>query len=216
MLGVGGIVVVWLSAYFGRLPILFYFTIFAAATAVWSAAAQSFESYMASRVLNGFFAVASAGSGLMWINDVWFFHERPRVINVWACAIVLSPFFGPQFMAAIVAVTSWRVGMYLNFGIFMLSLAIVVILGQETFYPRHKPQAQIVDLQAMPRWKRLTGVAQVQTKWIDNTIVSAASRMAITATRLPVILICLFFFLDFGWTVRDTFPEHCGFMLTRL
>lgn len=68
MLGVGGLVTVWLSAYFGRLPVLFYFTVIAAATAIWSAAAGSFESYMASRILNGFFVVAAAGGGLMWIN----------------------------------------------------------------------------------------------------------------------------------------------------
>lgn len=82
MLGAGGLFVVWLSAHFGRLPILFYFTLLASATAAWSAAAQSFESYMASRILNGFFVVAAAGGGLMWINDVFFFHERPRMINL--------------------------------------------------------------------------------------------------------------------------------------
>ena len=40
MLGAGGLFVVWLSAYFGRLPVLFWWTIIAAATAVWSAAAE--------------------------------------------------------------------------------------------------------------------------------------------------------------------------------
>lgn len=65
MLGVGGIATVWLSAYLGRLPIIFWFTLVAGATAIWSAAAGSFESYMASRILNGFFVVAAAGGGLM-------------------------------------------------------------------------------------------------------------------------------------------------------
>ena len=71
MLGVGGLVVVWFSAYFGRLPVLFWFQCFSAATAAWAAAAQSFDSYMAARLLNGFFSVAAAGGGLMWIKDVW-------------------------------------------------------------------------------------------------------------------------------------------------
>jgi hypothetical protein len=67
MLGVGGLAAVWLSAWGGRLPVLFWFGCFSAGTAVWSAAAKSFESYMASRILNGFFAVAAAGGGLMWM-----------------------------------------------------------------------------------------------------------------------------------------------------
>lgn len=203
MLGIGGIATVWLSAYFGRLPVLFYFTIIAAATAIWSAAAGTFESYMASRILNGFFVVAAAGGGLMWINDVFFFHERPRMINVWSVAIITSPFLGPAFMAAIIQVTSWRVGMYLNFGIIMTSLLTITFLGDETFFPRHKRSTEIPDIMALPRWQRLLGIAQTKTKFTSNTIISAGSRTVMTATRFPVIIICLFYFFDFGWTIGN-------------
>jgi hypothetical protein len=59
MLGAGGIVVVALSAYFGRLPILFWFSILALVTAAWSAAAKSFESFEAARILHGFFSTVA-------------------------------------------------------------------------------------------------------------------------------------------------------------
>jgi hypothetical protein len=121
MLGVGGIAVIILSAWAGRLPVLFWFGCLSAGTAAWSAAAKSFESYMASRILNGFFVVAGAGGGLMWIKDVWFFHEHARKINIWSTAIILSPFLGPQFMAAILSTSTWRTGMWLNFGIITVS-----------------------------------------------------------------------------------------------
>ncbi len=52
MLGAGGIVAVALSAYIGRLPVLFWFTVLAVATAIWCTAAQSFDSFMAARILN--------------------------------------------------------------------------------------------------------------------------------------------------------------------
>ena len=120
------------------------------------------------------------------------------MINVWSTAIILSPFLGPQFMAAIVQVASWRVGMYLNFGIIMTSLVTIILIGQETFYPRHKRSADIVDIAAFPRWQRLLGLAQVKTKYTDNTILSAGSRLVLTATRLPVIITCLYYFFDFG------------------
>jgi len=100
MLGAGGIVVVALSAFFGRLPVLFWFSILAFLTAAWSAAATTFQSFAAARILHGFFStVAQAVSfgpylpidwktihgfvinflqgGLMFIKDMFFFNEHP-------------------------------------------------------------------------------------------------------------------------------------------
>ena len=109
MLGAGGVFVVALSAYFGRLPVLFYFMVLATATAIWCAAAQSFESFMAARILNGFFSTVAQGGGLMFIFDMFFFHERARKINIWAGFIVLSPYFGPLFAAFMISTQKWQV-----------------------------------------------------------------------------------------------------------
>lgn len=78
------VTVVIFSAYFGRLPVLFYFLVIALATAAWCAGATSFESFMAARILNGFFSTVSQVGGLMFIQDMFFFHERARKINIWA------------------------------------------------------------------------------------------------------------------------------------
>jgi predicted MFS family arabinose efflux permease len=61
MLGPGGLATIILAAYFGRLPTLWYFVIIALLTAAWCAAATSFESFMAARVLNGFFSTVAQG-----------------------------------------------------------------------------------------------------------------------------------------------------------
>ena len=61
MLGPGGIATIILSAYFGRLPVLFYFVVLALATAIWCAAALSFNSFFAARILNGFFSTVAQG-----------------------------------------------------------------------------------------------------------------------------------------------------------
>ena len=63
-LGSGGLFTVWLSAYFGRLPILVFFTSMALGTAAWCAAATSFNSYMAARILNGFFSIVAQAVGI--------------------------------------------------------------------------------------------------------------------------------------------------------
>lgn len=61
MLGAGGITAVALSAYFGRYPVLFWFIVLALATAIWCAAATTFDSFMAARILNGFFSTVAQG-----------------------------------------------------------------------------------------------------------------------------------------------------------
>lgn len=63
---------------------MFYFLVVALATAIWCAAATTFDSFMAARILNGFFSTVSQGGGLMFIQDMFFFHERARKINLWA------------------------------------------------------------------------------------------------------------------------------------
>ena len=62
-LGAGGLFTVLLSAYFGRLPIMFYFMSIAVGTSAWCAAATSFNSYMAARILNGFFSITAEAVG---------------------------------------------------------------------------------------------------------------------------------------------------------
>lgn len=73
------------SAYFGRYPVMFFFLVVATATAAWCAAAKSYGSFMAARVLNGAFSTVTQGGGMMFIQDMFFFHERAKKINIWAC-----------------------------------------------------------------------------------------------------------------------------------
>lgn len=73
-----------LSAFFGRLPVVFWFLLISTATAAWCAGATSFESFMAARILNGFFSTVSQAGGLMFLKDIFFFHEQARKINIWA------------------------------------------------------------------------------------------------------------------------------------
>lgn len=93
MVGAGGVVAVMFSAYFGRLPILFWFMVVALATAAGQAGSHGFNGFFVPRVLNGFFAGAAQGvrralvfcckrelmraqSGLMFIKDMFFLHEH--------------------------------------------------------------------------------------------------------------------------------------------
>ena len=61
MVGAGGVIAVMFSAYFGRLPVLFWFMVIALATAAGQAGSHGFNGFFAPRVLNGFFAGAAQG-----------------------------------------------------------------------------------------------------------------------------------------------------------
>lgn len=64
-LGAGGLFTVLLSAYFGRLPVLVFFMSMALGTSAWCAAATSFDSYLAARILNGFFSSATQAVSIL-------------------------------------------------------------------------------------------------------------------------------------------------------
>jgi Major Facilitator Superfamily len=199
MLGAGGVVVVALSAYFGRLPILFYFLVLATATAIWCAAAATFESFMAARILNGFFSTVSQGGGLMFIYDMFFFHERARKINIWAAFIILSPYFGPLFAAFIISTQRWQVPFWVYVAETALCLVLTILFVEETYYDRRLAAA------AQPprgsRMSRLLGMSQFRSRHLRNTFAQAMLRPIKVLLKPTVFLSALYYLLTFAWVV---------------
>ncbi|KAL2863368.1 major facilitator superfamily domain-containing protein [Aspergillus lucknowensis] len=199
MLGAGGPFVVALSAYFGRYPVLFYFMVLAVATAVWCAAAQSFESFMAARILNGFFSTVAQGGGLMFIKDMFFFHEQARKINIWSAFIILSPYMGPLLAAFIIntQIWQWAFGVYaIETG---LCLVAIVLFVEETYYDRKNKQFELVP--NAPRWKRMLGIQQRQANYIANTPLDAVMRLVTVLLKPVIIWAVLYYLLTFAWVV---------------
>lgn len=103
-----GLFAVALSSYFGRLPVLFVFQYIAFATCAWAAAVTDYKSFEAARVLNGFFESAGQCGALMWIKDIYFFHEQPRKIDLVELAIIISPYAGPLIASFIIYKPTWN------------------------------------------------------------------------------------------------------------
>ena len=59
--GIGGVIAVLLSVWWGRLPVLFWFTVVALCTAAGAASANSLAGFIISRILNGISASAAQG-----------------------------------------------------------------------------------------------------------------------------------------------------------
>lgn len=194
-LGAGGLFVVALSEYFGRAPVLLFFQLMATVTSIWCAVAVTFDSFEAARIVNGFFAIVAQAGGLMWIKDLFFFHEHPRKINIWAGGVIVSPYLGPLTAAFVTWHTTWRWA----YGIYAIlngvGLLLILSFGDETFYDRSLPQAQ------QPAWKsrflRLIGIE----RHARVSILNAAARPAIAILKVPLLMVVVYYFLNFAWII---------------
>lgn len=106
-------------------------------TCAWSAAATSFDSYLAARIVNGFFCSVGQGGALIWIKDLFYYHEHPRAINYVEFAIILSSYLGPLITAFIVSGTTWRWAFWLCTILAGISLTLVFCFGRDAFRPQH-------------------------------------------------------------------------------
>ncbi|MCJ1302503.1 hypothetical protein MMC08_005306 [Hypocenomyce scalaris] len=199
MLGAGGVFVVAFSAYFGRYPILFWFMILAVATAIWCTAATTFHSFMAARILNGFFSTVAQGGGLMFIKDLFYLHEHARKINIWAAFVVLSPYFGPLFTAFIISTQKWQWA----FGLYSietgLCLIAIILFFDETFYNRRIPRSQQPPRRS--RLMRMVGIEQWRSRSQRSSFFEAMARPLQMIIRIPVLLSFFYYLLTFAWVV---------------
>jgi len=193
-IGACGLFVVALAGFFGRLPVTFFFQSVMVGTCVWSAASTSFDSYLAARIINGFFCSVGQGGALMWVKDLFFFHEHPRVINYIEFSIILSPYVGPLVTSFIVSGTTWRWAFWVCTILACISWFLVFFLD-ETYFDRTSP--------VVPRGSyisRLTGVQQAKS-WRQRSLLQAFGRPLIAITKIPVLTILVYYFLNFAWVI---------------
>lgn len=198
-LGICGLVVVALSNYFGRLPVIFLFQSLALATCAWAAAATSLKSFITARILNGLVASAAQGGALMWIKDLFFFHEHPRKINYVEFPIILSPYLGPLITAFIEYKVSWRWGFWVCTILWGIGWLLIAGLLDEPYYDRTIPEEQQAPRQS--RWLRLIGVEQLRAARSERRPLSVMVQPIMVITKLPVLLIVIYYFLNFAWVI---------------
>lgn len=201
MLGAGGVVVVALMAYFDRLPVLFWFTVMALWSIAWCAAPASFDQFMAARILNGFFSTVAQGSGLIFINDVFFVHEHARKINIWSFFIILSPYLGPLCTAFIISRYNWNWAFWLSTLLHGLCLLGILLVIDETYYDRRIPEDQ-QPARGLRVW-RLIGIEQWRSRHRRNSFLGALSRPAQALIKPVVFLSTIYYLFIFAWVIGE-------------
>ena len=137
--------------------------------------------------------------GLMMIQDIFFFHEHPRKINMWSGAIIVSPYIGPLITAFIINKKPWPDAYWVTTGIAALCWLLVIGLADETIYNRRLQSAQ--QLPPKSRLLRLIGVEQWRSRRHRQSLAQAVMRPIIAFSKVPVILCTVFYFLNFAWAI---------------
>lgn len=131
----------------------------------------------------------------MWIKDIFFFHEHPRKINIWAGGVILSPYLGPFTAAFVVSKLSWRWAFWIYVILNAIGLVVILAVADETFYDRAIPRDH------QPVWKsrliRLLGFE----KHASASLLTSVARPAIAVSKLPVFLVVVYYFLNFAWII---------------
>ena len=135
----------------------------------------------------------------MYIQDIYFFHEHPRKINIWSGAYILSPHLGNLFASFIVYYKKWPDAYWVATGVAALGFLLVLAFMDETIYNRGLDPSQ----QPIPKSRalRLIGVEQWRSRRQRQTLLQACTRPVIALSKLPVLLCVIYGFLNFAWFI---------------
>ena len=135
----------------------------------------------------------------MYIQDIFYFHEHPRKINIWAGSTIISPYIGPLIAAFIVYKKPWADVFWVNTGLTAFAWLLIVFFMDETIYNRRiEPSAQIPP---KSRIMRLIGVEQWKSRHNRQTFTQAILRPLIAISKVPVLLSTIYYFLNFAWII---------------
>ena len=139
------------------------------------------------------------GSGLIFINDIFFLHEHARKINYWSFAIILSPYLGPLCTAFIIIDNDWNWAFWLSTLLHGLCLLAIVFLAEETDYDRRLPESQQPPRGS--RIARLVGIQQWKSRHQRNTFWGAMTRPVQAICKPTVFLATVYYLFIFAWVV---------------
>ena len=119
-----------------------------------------------------------------------------------SASIVVSPYIGPMVGSFIAWRTSWRWSYWVLTMLTGFILVIVILFLDETYYPRASiRKGYRVKKPAQSHIMRIVGVEQRRRGLMELPMLQAALRPFLAGLKPPVILLALYYCLNFGWVV---------------
>lgn len=136
-LGLGNIFWVPLAVKIGKRPVLILCSAIFFASSIWSAEATSYGSLLAARIVQGFGASASEALGAAIVADIFFLHERGRLIGFYTLMISTGSALGSLFAGFVInSSQNWRWINWMNSILTGACFLLVLILQPETNFER--------------------------------------------------------------------------------
>ncbi|KAF9062021.1 MFS general substrate transporter [Rhodocollybia butyracea] len=204
----GGLFAVILIRRYGRLPVLFWSQVLAAAFLAGCTFAPNLRTFTVMRCLTALF-----GFGLYVVTDLFPFHLQARKLNIWTMGFILSPFISPFAFGFLVARLSWRWA----YGIGSIYGAIVCILimlfMEETMYDRNiDPIPEPAEEGFSYRFKTLIGITGYKMSKYRLSWYEATASLFRVVWRPHLLIILVFEALVFGFSIgiNVTTPVFLG------
>ena len=185
--GIGGLIVIPISSWWGRAPLLFWTTIAGTLFTLACTVTDNFTVFYAFRAFMGLTLTAFQVIGLACVKDMFFFHEHARKIGIWVALFIISPYMSPLFGNFILAGTGdWRIVFWMVFGICCVDLVFILAFADETWYNRAIPVAQQPDRGS--RLMRVLGIWQIKHHKVYFRPLWACIRRLFSVFIKPIII----------------------------
>ncbi|KAL7798118.1 major facilitator superfamily domain-containing protein [Trichoderma ceciliae] len=134
--GIGNIVWVPIANKWGRRPVYILSYVIYFATAVWLIFEKSYAKFLAGRILMGFGSGAAETLAPITIADIFFLHERGRVMSAYTCFLSVGVSGGLMISGLITINHSWRTIYQVGSALIGLVLLLLLFTVPETSYSR--------------------------------------------------------------------------------
>ncbi|KAL6695924.1 MFS general substrate transporter [Trichoderma pleuroticola] len=136
LIGLGNIVWVPVANKWGRRPVYVVSYMIYFATAVWLIFEKSYSGFLAGRILMGFGAGAAETLAPITIADIFFLHERGRIMSAYTCFLSIGASGGLVISGLITIHHTWRTIYQVGSALIGFVLLALLFTVPETSYSR--------------------------------------------------------------------------------
>lgn len=123
-LGISSYICNQLCSVYGKRPLFFLTGIITLASVIWGANVKSYTSMIAARVVQGLgMGMTFSAAGTVSISDVFFVHERARMVGSWTFTVLIVGSITPIISGYVIQDLSWR----WSFGLLAIYVGVALI-----------------------------------------------------------------------------------------